>query len=251
MKIYHENYEKCKIINEDNDHFCIIELSFEIIEKFLDIPFEKNEITAVVINGMILRSYNTLQTATLNALMGFGIPALSLLRDSVEIENLLLYFRLDYSEIEKWWYATRKTRLEDYSPGKIRSKISKKIPEFKKILDLDYREHSEMLSHVTPSSIGLQKEFKINSSISQSNNPMFILFCIKDISIHASRIANHAAVLGDVIEPSFKLSKKYKKLIKIKSYAPSHIDEFFTRNIQLQFKRARKINRIKNKNSKL
>ena len=119
QQIYSE-YDKIPGMKE---RFQIIELSFEILEDFLKIPFDKDEILAVAFRELVIRSHKTLQSVTLIATSGLEIQTISFLRDLIEIEFLLRYFIINPDEIPKWWRSDRKTRLRKYSPQHLRNGI--------------------------------------------------------------------------------------------------------------------------------
>ncbi|QLH07684.1 hypothetical protein [Nitrosopumilus ureiphilus] len=137
QKIYSE-YGK---INGMEERFQIIELSFEILEDFLKIPFNKNEITVNAFRELVIRSHKTLQSVTLIATSGLEIQTLSFLRDLVEIEFLLLFFTIYPEKITTWWKADKKTRIQNFSPVHLRNGIAKKYPEMKKSMEDDYAGH--------------------------------------------------------------------------------------------------------------
>ena len=194
-----------------------IEISFDIFETFLKIPFEKEEIVAIAIHEIVLRSHKILQAVTLNATAGIEIPAMALLRDLIEIEYLLRYFKINIDEVPEWWHADRKTRLKKYSPSKIREKITKEYPELKKPMEEDYWGHSEIAAHPTPISLKLQKEFKNDVLSPHSINPAFIWVVIAEISFHATRLSKLVVYFGDRIYPQLDFKTKGNKLEKMMS----------------------------------
>jgi len=203
------------------ERFEIIEISFDILELFLTIPFRKNETLAVAFREIVLRSHRTLQAVTLNATAGLEIPTMSFLRDLIEIEFLLRYFLINPSEVPKWWQASRETRLRKYSPSKLRAGISKKFPKLKKPMEDDYFGHCEIASHPTPESLKLQSEFKDNPLLLPSKDLTFVWICLMEVSFHAQRVAELVADLGYTIYPQTDMEKKLKKLQKLSLNLPA------------------------------
>lgn len=197
------------------ERFQIIEDSFAILESFLTIPFEKNEVFAVAIREMVLRAHKTLQATTLNATAGIEIPTMSLLRDLIEIEFLLRYFEIYPDKVSEWWHADRKTRLREYSPNELRKHIAKKFPKLKKPMEDDYLGHCEIATHPTPLSLKLQSEFKNNSLFPPSQDWAFVWACIMEVAFHAERMACLVAYFGDMIYPQLDFKKKVDKLQKL------------------------------------
>lgn len=197
--------------------FQLIETSSAILESFLTIPFEKNEVLAVAMREMVLRAHKTLQATTLNATAGIEIPTMSLLRDLIEIEFLLKYFTIHPNKVSEWWYADGKTRSREYSPKELRKQIAKKFPESKKPMEDDYFGHCEIATHPTPLSLKLQSEFKNNSLLPPSRDQAFVWACIMEVSFHAARMAHLVAYLGDMIYPQSDFKKKIDKLQKLTS----------------------------------
>lgn len=192
-----------------------VEISFDIFENFLKIPFRKNDVTAIAIREMVLRSHKTLQIATLSALAGIEIPTISLLRDLIEIEFLLRYFIINPTEVSTWWHADRETRIKKYSPAKLRKAITKKFPELKKPMEDDYFGHCEIAAHPTPKSLKLQSELGNNSLFYSSKDQIFAWICLMEVSFHATRLAQIVAQLGDILYPKSDLKAENIKLQKI------------------------------------
>lgn len=203
-----------KKLPELEKNFQTIEISFNILEKFLKIPFEEDDIFAVAIREIVFRSHKTLQAATLNATAGIEIPTMSLLRDLIETEFLLRYFVINPDEISEWWNADRKTRLRKYNPSKLREKIAKKFPKLKKPMEDDYIGHCEIAAHPTPISLKLQRESKNSSLFPPSKDIMFVWVCIMEVSLHAARVSEYVASLGSMLDSQSDFKEKITKLQK-------------------------------------
>ena len=215
FKAQQQIYSKYDKIPGMKERFQIIELSFEILEDFLKIPFHKDEILAVAFHELALRSHKTLQSVTLIATAGLEIQTISFLRDLIEIEFLLRYFVIYPDEILKWWKSDKKTRLQKYSPKHLRKGIFKKYPKMKKPMEDDYFGHCEMASHPTPLSLKLQSEFKDNPLLLPSKDLTFVWVSLMDLSFHAERIAKIISDLGMVIYPTSNLKSKSENLHNI------------------------------------
>ena len=220
FKAQRQIYKKYKKIPGMKEKFQIIEISFDIFENLLKIPFEKNDIFAVAVREIVLRAHKMLQAATLNATAGIEIPAMSLLRDLIEIEFLLRYFEISPDEVSKWWYADRETRLRKYSPKKLREKITKEFPKLKRPMESDYFGHCEIATHPTPISLKLQSEFENDFLFPPSRDLMFVWIVVTEISLHAARVAKFVAYLGDSISPQSDFKTKFDKLKKVMSDLP-------------------------------
>lgn len=202
-------------INGMPERFQIIEISFEILEDFLKIPFHKDELIAIAFRELVIRSHKTLQSVTLIATSGLEIQTISFLRDLVEIEFLLQYFTIHPQEIIVWWKADKKTRLDKFSPVRLRNGIAKRYPEMKKPMEDDYAGHCEIASHPTPVSLNIQSDFENNSLTLPSKDLTFVWISLMELSFHAGRLAKIISDLGMIIHPESNLSAKSDKIQKL------------------------------------
>jgi len=209
-------YKKRKKILGLNQRFKIIEISTEILDEFMNIPYRKNETLATAFRELTLRASHTLQAVTLLSTAGMGIQTISLLRDLIEIEFLLQYFLIKPKEITKWWQADRLTRIKKYTPNKLRIEIGKKYPKMKEAMDADYIGHCEIASHPTPISLRLQNQVK-NNTLSPSTDFSFAWVSLFEVAFHAERLAKLVAFIALRIKHDSLIKEKIQKLEKLSS----------------------------------
>ena len=142
----------------------ITDITFEIFEDFLEIPYPENLTVAIAMREIVYRAHKSLQAIVLLSLSGLGIPAISHMRDLIELEFLLRYFILHPDEIEVWWGANREVRTHKYNAGRLRRHIAEGNSRQKEKFNADYIGHCEIATHPTPESMKLQhkKEKKLS-----------------------------------------------------------------------------------------
>lgn len=178
LQLFKDNVLKEKNLLE------IVQILFDILECFLNLaPRNGEDEELIAIRELTYRVYKSLQSVTLLCMSGLEIPALSFLRDVVEIEYLLMYFIREPEKIKFWWHADRATRNQEFRPVVIRQKIAGNDRDLRKRLDLDYAGHSDILTHPTSTSLKLQKGIKIKSS-SISHDKSIVSICLSEIAFH-------------------------------------------------------------------
>ena len=194
--------------NKISKQFEIIEISSNILETFLDIPFDNSDDSAKALHELVRRSHKDLQGIILLATSGLTVQSLSLSRNLVEIELLLRYFVMQLDEITTWWNTDDQTRRHRYSPKRLRNEIARRYPEMKHAMEKDYWGHSE-LCHPMPQ---ISNKFEDETLLLSSQEMRGIPIAILDTSQHALRIAELIGRLGTVIDPKFDFSEQLKKL---------------------------------------
>jgi hypothetical protein len=209
------NKEYSKFVS--NEHIAkmvkIIDISFQIFEDFLELQYPDNLTVAIAMREIVYRAHKSLQAIVLLSLSGLGIPAISHMRDLLELEFLVRYFILHPNEIETWWKADRKTRTTRYSAGALRPHIAQGDSRQKEKIDADYIGHCEIATHPTPESMQLQHKKEKNSSPQNPDDPAFMLFCITDTSFHAYSLSRAVLRYEQEIEvPPRYVNKMARKL---------------------------------------
>jgi hypothetical protein len=102
-----------------------------------------------IIESLVGRSYNLAGSALLLIRHGYYDEALNLSRSIAEVGNLLSMFCAVPTTFPKWALCSRRQRLNDFSPAKVRQRIEEAgLPC---LIDEEmYRELCEVATHVTP-----------------------------------------------------------------------------------------------------
>ena len=164
--------------NENHIPNRIIKISLEILDNFLHIPYDVNDTYAKALRGLIIRARDDIRGCLVLAENKLVTQALSLSRDFVEIELLIIYFTIHPSEIPTWYNANQRKREKKYGPKKLRAEIVMKFPNMESGMKSDYRGHS-ILTHLNP-------QLLVHSTV-------HLPFTILDVSQHAERIAQRVA----------------------------------------------------------
>ena len=88
----------------------IIRVSLEILNNFLRIPYDENDTDAKALRGLVIRTLDDIRGCRVLAEKELGTQVLSLSRDFVEIELLIIYFRIHPGEIGTWYNASQTKR---------------------------------------------------------------------------------------------------------------------------------------------
>jgi len=103
-----------------------------------------------ILESLIGRSYNLGCAAYILISRGFYDEALSLIRSVGEISNLISLSVVDKDALRRWLTADRQTRLQDFSPAKVRRLLATKA-EPMMYADTDwYSSLCEKYTHVNP-----------------------------------------------------------------------------------------------------
>ena len=183
----------------------IIQVSLEILNNFLRIPYDENDADAKALRGLVIRTLDDIRGCRVLAENELGTQILSLSRDFVEIEQLIIYFTIHPDEIGTWYNASQTKREKKYSQGKLRDEIMRKFPDMESSMKSEYRGHST-LTHLNP-------QLLIRSTA-------HLPFAIIDVSQHAERIAQRIAFFTYNLDTS-------KNIEKIKSCIEelTHLDD--------------------------
>ena len=95
------------------------------------------------------RAYNLACGAYNLSVIGLYDEALNLIRGMGEITNLIILSTIDGNAIQQWIHADRKTRLNKFSPKRVREMVTKKGMELC-ATDEWYQEMCEAYTHITP-----------------------------------------------------------------------------------------------------
>lgn len=182
----------------------VIQNSLSIIDAFLDrLQFERSDISAIAISGLVIRARETLEAMTILCLSGFELPTMSLIRDVLEIEFLLRYFFEHPREISDWVRASRKTRMNRFSPARLRREIAGKDERLLSSMEADYLGHCELGTHPTPVSLKLQRSLP-----SEMAKELRIWSTVIEVAFHSERIARWVGFLGIIMDPDGKYFKR-------------------------------------------
>lgn len=196
------NIEKDKILIEDfkkddlnGERMKLIELSMELIKSFnetlksgesLEKNKKSNDVFIFVYSEVSTRAYESLELCIFLWYHNRIFFSMSMLRDVVECEYLLKYFLLNPEKVEEWWKMDRGGRLKQYSPKKLREKLSQGDKKLQQMMNADYAAHSDIYSHISPNSINERYQ---NDLIKQIEYHLAHVECLHDIAIHSYRIA--------------------------------------------------------------
>ncbi len=122
------------------------------------------------------------------------------MRDTMEMELLLLDFSVDPNQINAWLNADRKTRRQKLSPGAVRNRVmATGLHEVvgSERAAVDYRVHSEAI-HVTPSWVMfpfLGKGHVAADDVMSIDAPFI------EVSEHARRFGNTLLIVANRLSP--------------------------------------------------
>ena len=182
----------------------MLKIIFGMCNFFLKIPYDDNNLNIKIYRHLIFRYMSTLKVIDHSRSSGFIMPAWSLIRDLIEIEYSLIFFKKYPNEVNTWYDANRQTRMRKYSQYKIRNKIADET-RTEKILNDNYCGHSDMINHITPKSLILQNPHNDTSINDQ------IVF-LADLIDH---INDQSRIIADIcfeIDPTFDVKREIKKI---------------------------------------
>ena len=182
----------------------MLKIIFGMCDFFLKIPYDDNNLNVKIYRHLIFRYMSTLKVIDHSRSSGFTMPAWSLIRDLIEIEYSLIFFKKYPDEVNTWYTATRQTRMRKYSQYEIRNKIADKN-RTKTILDNNYCGHSDMINHITPKSLILQNP---HNDTYENDQIAFLADLIKHIH-------DQSRIIADIcleIDPTFDITQEIKKI---------------------------------------
>jgi len=195
QKFIYKHYSK--ILRRKN-RFLYIETCLDILRHFLNLIGNKSGDGEAALRQSVFRGYSSLQAALLLAMSGHEMAAMSLLRDTIEVEILLDYFIKNPKELEIWWNCNRQTRLSKYNPSALRKAVTKDKNQLKR-LNADYIAHCEIGTHPTPVSMVLDSSQVKDNKIEDS---LHIYTSIIEVTFHAGRLTRPVAYIGSTLYPN-------------------------------------------------
>jgi hypothetical protein len=165
QKFIYKHYSK--ILRRKN-RFLYIETCLDILRHFLNLIGNKSGDEEAALRQSVFRGYSSLQAALLLAMRGHEMAAMSLLRDTIEVEILLDYF-----------ITEDKNQL--------------------KRLNADYIAHCEIGTHPTPVSMVLDSSQVKDNKIEDS---LHIYTSIIEVTFHAGRLTRPVAYIGSTLYPN-------------------------------------------------
>jgi len=202
-------------ISEESEIIKIIEISLDILEYFSKKNLKEFGDDIIPIRELVLRLQEIVKSVIVLCLNGHGLIGLGLLRDIVEIEYLLEYFRKDPDMIKVWWYSDDKTMWNKFRPNILRKKIAGNNTELKAKLDDDYKGHSNLSTHPSPMSLALQKGMKIKTEHhNHSYDFTAIRICLAETALHIFSVSQLVCLYGHAITQDKKFTFLGEKLDK-------------------------------------
>jgi len=129
-----------------------------ILGEFCSTDPQGNEPRAII-SFLGLRMFNSIASSFRLATHGYHQTAWAVLRDVIEVANLVNYFHLDPSQILIWQNSTEKDRMNNFKPSKVRRMLSElsfhqheasSPADLKAQLDKWYDAYCHMASHPNP-----------------------------------------------------------------------------------------------------
>jgi hypothetical protein len=102
------------------------------------------------LEALCARAYNQACAAHHLLIAGFYDESLSLVRGIGEIYHFVALSTVDRGAVSAWIAADRTTRIREFSPGKVRSRLRKIAPELELKEQAWYPDLSERYTHVNP-----------------------------------------------------------------------------------------------------
>ena len=187
----------------------VIQQSLAILERFLMIDLGQKDPEGNAVRELVIRAKRTVQSASLLALGGFEIPAITLLRDLLEIEFLLRYFIKNPNRISTWLKADRRTRTTVFSPAALRRDIAEKNKDLLDRMNADYVTHCEIVTHPSPASLIFQRSVGI-----ERLQELLIWSSIIEVTIHSKAIAFLVAAIGTISDSQKPYFQKAVRQLK-------------------------------------
>lgn len=200
-------------ISREGEIVELIETGLDVLEYFSNKNLEEYEEAAIPILELVGRLQKTIQSVIILCLNGQGLVGTALLRDVVEIEYLLEYFRMQPEMMKVWWESDRTTRWNKFRPNILREKIAGCDTKLKSKMDADYQVYSDLLSHPSPNSLALQKGMKIK--VEKHNHPYdftAIRICLTKTAFQTYSVSRLICLYGFLLSNDKKFDVFAQKL---------------------------------------
>lgn len=145
-------------------HIAVVESAMDLIDVFRQ--FDTNDEDLKVIQVLGMRTFNAFGAALKLSLSGYHQHSVLILRDVLETTFLIDYFSSNHTQIERWRFADKKTRLKEFSPVKIREALDARDGFTEKKRYAMYELFSELACHPTMKSISMMRPKKDGDAVS-------------------------------------------------------------------------------------
>lgn len=146
------NYIKAKSFLLSNDkgkkYIELFNLTADTLLTTLE-PKDNDSEDVLTIKYIGSRVFNTAMSAYRDALSGYYQVSFSNQRDLLETQFLLDLFRTERSQIKIWKESDNQTRIEQFSPAKIRKTLDERDGFTERKREKKYKQFCEYASHVT------------------------------------------------------------------------------------------------------
>lgn len=128
-------------------HLAVTEAAMDLADVLRQIETSDEDLKVIQLLGM--RTFNAFGASLNLTLSGYHQNAALILRDVLETVFLINYFAGDRSLIERWRFADKKTRREEFAPVKVREALDKRDGFTSKKRFEMYELFSELAGHPT------------------------------------------------------------------------------------------------------
>jgi hypothetical protein len=126
-------------------HLSVVEAAMELADVLRQFPTDDEDLKVIQLLGM--RAFNAFGASLKLALSGYSQNSALIMRDVLETVFLIDYFAGNRSLIERWRFADKKTRRDEFSPVKVREALDARDGFTEKKRFAIYEQFSELAGH--------------------------------------------------------------------------------------------------------
>jgi len=204
-----------------NDHLSCVQDAMDHLTMLLQV--ESNPGSKLhTFQLLAMRLFNSGGSTIKVGLSGYYQAGFQLLRDALEVVNLLDLFRIDVTAVTRWVAVSDKKTAKEFNPFSVRQTLEKS-PEFSgQRRDFIYSTYSDIALHPTYKGIGL-----MSSNGVPKLGPFFDLTLIRalleDLATHLSHATLTVSVLIDEDLPEEVMTSKSVFLQRLDAYHEKYI----------------------------
>lgn len=204
-----------------NDHLSCVQDAMDHLTMLLQVESSPGS-NLHTFQLLAMRLFNSGASTIKVGLSGYYQAAFQLLRDTLEVVNLLDLFRIDVAAVTRWVAVSDKKTAKEFIPFSVRQALEKN-PEFSgQRRDSIYSTYSDIALHPTYKGIGL-----MSSSGACKLGPFFDLrltrALLEDLATHLSHATLAISILIDKDLPEEVLVSKGVFLQRLDTYHGKYI----------------------------
>lgn len=176
-------------------HADIIEQAMNMVDGLRQFPTDDEDLK--LIQALGIRTFNAFGSAIKLCLSGYYQNASLIMRDVLETTFLLDLFRGDRTLIAKWRMADKATRLKEFAPVKVRTRLNDRDGFTERKRAAMYEMFSELAGHATMASIAMLRPKGMDIQI----GPFFDATALEAVLSEMGRLAVQLGEQVDAFMP--------------------------------------------------